>query len=150
MEFVTNGTFVNYFWSRVKFSRIKANLPNSGFLVHKITVVTFYMSSNLQKDWQIVENRWVRHPTFSIVCQKCRSLCVFFWYNWKFRESHWCKTFDHVWCDIWDVWDIFHNFHILLHRGWSKDYQSPTWNFCEKSPNPSSQNLFQSRTNKAE
>ena len=54
------------------------NLPKSGFLVHKITVVTFYMSSNLQKDWQIVENRWVRHPTFSIVCQKCRNLFVFF------------------------------------------------------------------------
>ena len=53
------------------------NLPNSGLIFYIITGVTLYLSRNVQKDWQFVQNRWVKHPTFSIFCQKYHNLALF-------------------------------------------------------------------------
>ena len=54
------------------------NLRNSGLNFHKITVVTLYFSRNLQIEWQIVQNRWVTHPIFSIFLPKMSRFTRFF------------------------------------------------------------------------
>ena len=45
-------------------------LPCSGWIFHKITGLTLYLSRNLQKDWQFDQNRWIEHPIFSFFLLK--------------------------------------------------------------------------------
>ena len=58
---------------------------------HKTTGVSLYFSG---KNWQFVQNVWVKHPPFSSFCQKCRDLRVFIRENLKNWEPCSFQTFD--------------------------------------------------------
>ena len=69
------------FWDGVKFSRINAN----NYLFYEIQAwfsqksrVSLYLSKNLRRDWQFVQNRWVKHPFFLNCLPKMSRLWRFF------------------------------------------------------------------------